>query len=216
MDRPPAVSAGEPRGARLPNGIGAVLLAAGGGHRFGRPGEKLLAQLRGRPVVAWALEAVLAAGLETVVVVEGAVRLEDLVSELSQGKAAVVHNGSWASGQMSSLRAGLDWCAERGLLAAVVGLGDQPLVGAAAWRRVAEATATPIATATFDGRRRPPVRLDRSAWPLLPVTGDEGARALMRRHPELVAEVPCDGDPVDIDTPDDLAAAEEAAAGRTR
>jgi molybdenum cofactor cytidylyltransferase len=44
-------------------------------------------------------------------------------------------------------------------------------------------------------------------WPLLPTDGDEGARSLLRSHPEWVCHVPCIGslDTVaDIDTPEDL------------
>jgi CTP:molybdopterin cytidylyltransferase MocA len=40
--------------------------------------------------------------------------------------------------------------------------------------------------------------------------GDVGARGWLRAHPEQVVEVACDGsgDPIDIDTPNDLIALE--------
>ena len=61
-----------------------------------------------------------------------------------------------------------------------------------------------LAVATFAGRRRPPTRIGRSLWGQLPQAGDQGARDLLADRPDLVVEVPCPGDPADVDTMEDL------------
>lgn len=194
-------------GAEREGDCAAVVLAAGAGSRFGAPTHKLVAPFRGRPLVAWAVASALEAAIGPVVVVTGAVDVGEELGELARSVELVTH-GRWSEGVGSSLTRALAWCSERGLVAAVVGLGDQPLVPASAWRAVAAARGAPIVTATYEGRRRPPVRLDRTVWPLVADHVDEGARELMRRRPDLVAEVACDGDPADIDTLEDLRRAE--------
>lgn len=182
--------------------MAAVILAAGAGSRFNRndpetaPGAKLLHALRGRPLVAWAIAPALVAGLDEVVVVDGAADLGDVVPE----GVTLLHNERWSLGQATSLRVALHWCTHRGHQAAVIGLGDTPGLTPEAWRTVATTPGGPVVFATYGGRRGHPVRLDASVWPLLPTTGDEGARALASDRPELVREVPCVGAPADIDT----------------
>jgi molybdenum cofactor cytidylyltransferase len=174
-----------------------VLLAAGSGSRFAGAEHKLLISVRGRPLYRWALEHALAAGLDELIVVTGAAVL-DLPPSVT-----VAHNDRWAEGQAGSVHVGLAAAEANGHEAAVIGLADQPGVPTEAWRRVAAAM-VPIAVAVYAGRRANPVRLHREVWRLLPTEGDEGARTLMRLRPELVTEVPCPGDPADIDTVEDL------------
>ena len=180
--------------------VAVVLLCAGEGSRFGGGRHKLLAPARGRPLVSWAVAPALEAGLDEVVVVTGAVDLSGVLPD----EVTVLGNELWKEGQSSSLRVAVDWCARRGHEAVVVGLGDQPGLTVAAWRALAAPSPTPIAVATYGGVRGHPVRLEASVWPLLPVSGDEGARRLLRGRPELVTEVPCEGDPRDIDSTEDL------------
>jgi CTP:molybdopterin cytidylyltransferase MocA len=176
-----------------------VILAAGAGSRFAGPTHKLLAPLRGRPVLAWAVAAPLEAGLP-VLVVAGAVDVTDV---LSGSGAEVIQNPAWSEGQATSLGAAVGVALARDHPAIVVGLGDQPLLTPSSWAAVARSPA-PIAVATYGGRRGQPVRLAAEVWGDLPTTGDEGARRLLAGPSHVVVEVACGGDPADIDTQEDL------------
>lgn len=184
----------------------AILLAAGSGSRFG--GGKLLAPYRGRSLIEASLANLAEAPVnETVVVVgDDAGRLRPVCEPYG---VRIVENPDWERGQSTSVRAGLLALGPE-VRAAVVSLADQPLVGPGAVERLVSAFegGAEVAVATYGGKRRNPVLFSRSVWPLLEaeLAGDEGARAVLRRHPDLVVEVPCDGvgHPADVDTAEDL------------
>jgi molybdenum cofactor cytidylyltransferase len=186
--------------------VAAAVLAAGRGSRLGGDASKPLLDRRGRPLVAWALDAARASGLEPVAVVVGYRGDEVRAAVGAHGDRAVevIENPEWAEGIASSLRAVLTSLTPRSEVDAVcVGLADQPLVGAEAYRRIAT-TDGELVIPTYDGQPGNPVKLARSLWPeALALRGDVGARALAR---ERAVRIDCTdtGSAADVDTLEDL------------
>ena len=189
--------------------IAVIVLAAGASTRMGR--QKLTLPLAdGRPLVRAAVEQVLAADLDDVVVVLGR-EAEAVASALRGLPIRTVVNPRYAEGQSTSLRAGLDALAQ-GTEAAVVALGDQPLPDPRLLRQLVEAFRTsglPIVAPLYrDGRGNPVLFASSVFDELRRVEGDRGGRPAIARDPARVAEVPVDAPmPADIDTPDDYEAA---------
>jgi molybdenum cofactor cytidylyltransferase len=185
-----------------------VVLAAGRGVRFGGDTPKPLLELGGHTLVSRALDAALGSGLEPVVVVVS----DDRVARTLPAEVRVARNDAPEAGISSSLHAALRALeADTDVDGAVIGLADQPLVGAAAYARVAGVfdDGARLAVATYGGVRGNPVLVGREHWAeALELTGDDGARILLRLHGAV--EVPCDetGEATDVDTPEDLAALE--------
>jgi nicotine blue oxidoreductase len=190
-----------------------LLLAAGSGSRFGRP--KALVSFRGELLVQRGVRLLRAGGCDPVVVVLGA-QAEEVMA--TAGLPDSVLALDWETGMGASLRAGLasleGRAAADAAVSVVIALADQPLVGAESVVRLREAHAAGAvaAVATYDGKPRNPVLLDRSTWAdvAAAAVGDAGARPWLRAHPDLITLVPCDGtgSPFDVDTPDDLATVE--------
>lgn len=188
---------------RAPAGL---LLAAGGGRRYGRP--KALVELHGALLVERALRVLAEGGCSPLVVVLGAAA-DEVLARADLPAAVVVCNTDWESGMASSLRAGLAVLQDTDAAAALVLLVDTPGIGAAAVRRVGAAAGPgAVAVATYAGRPGHPVLLGRDHWPevMRTVTRDTGAREFLAAHPDLVRQIACDdvADNHDVDVPGDL------------
>ena len=189
--------------------VAGLVLAAGGGSRYGSP--KALVRLRGRLLVERAAELLAAGGCDPVVVVLGAAADQVLAAaRLPRTGVRTVVNPDWPTGMGSSLRVGLA-AVPAEAEAVVVTLVDTPGLGPESVRRlVAAGGPDGAAQATYGGRRGHPVLLGRTviAEVAAAATGDRGAGPWLAAHPERVWLVPCDGtgDPRDVDVPDDLAA----------
>src|SRR5262249_20855208 len=188
--------------------IAAVVLAAGRSTRMGGP-NKLLAEIRGRPLVRIVVEEALASLAKPVIVVVGRQRGE--VGE-ALGSLAVqfIHNPDFAQGLGTSLKAGIA-AVPADADGAIVCLADMPQVDASLLNRLTAAfdpdRGALIAMPTVEGRRGNPVLWSRRFFPdLMAIEGDVGARHFIGRYSEAVVEVPLEGKAalVDVDTPEAL------------
>ena len=181
--------------------VAGLVLAAGGGTRFGAS-PKQLADFHGRPLLEWAVRAQCdVAELVRVVVVLGSAA-QAIRDGVEFGRAETVVCPEWESGQAWSLRCGVAALgADPGVSKVVVTLGDAPLVSSEVIRMfVAQ---PPRARAVYGGRPGHPVVLGPAEIAALTsLDGDEGARGLLRGGPEVEVGHLCSGR--DVDTPEDL------------
>jgi molybdenum cofactor cytidylyltransferase len=204
----------QPREGHRPDGnrdVTAIILAAGRSTRMGGP-NKLLAELDGKPLVRIAAEHALASKVHDVIVVVGH-QAEQVEKALNGLKVKFVRNPDFSEGLASSVKAGVAAVAKEAD-GAVICLGDMPMISSQLIDRLIEAFAPDrgglIAVPVSDGRRGNPVLWSRRFFnELMALDGDVGARHLIAKHAEAVAEVPVEGHGafLDIDTPQALEAA---------
>lgn len=185
--------------------VGAVVLAAGGSSRMGQP--KQLLPVAGQPMVRRVVQALDSAGLAQVVVVVGA-RAEAVKQALEDLPVRIVRNRQWAEGMSGSLRVGVE-ALRPDIQAAFVVLADQPGLTPDLFRSLVsryQATNAQIVAPFYGGRRGNPVLFDRVLFAdLRAVEGDQGARAFLALHEDLVERVEVDTLAVllDVDTRQD-------------
>jgi CTP:molybdopterin cytidylyltransferase MocA len=179
-----------------------LVLAAGAGTRFGAQ-TKQLADLRGKPLLQHAVDAMNAA-LERAVVVLGH-DAEAIRATVDFGPAEVVVCEDWARGQGFSLRAGAAALAGADVVA--ITLGDQPLITPAViTAAIAELGDFDAVRAVYDGRPGHPVVLGRAVLAAVgELEGDAGARELLARFRVRRWEAGHLASATDIDTQDELA-----------
>ncbi len=155
-----------------------AILAAGRGERFG--GGKLMADLGGRPLLTWAVEAALGSGLGRVLVVLGqeAKALAALLP--ADPRLEVLLNPRHQEGMGTSLALAAARASEAGAAALAVLLGDMPLASPFVLAAVAlAAVESPagLAAASAEGRRGHPVAFGVRHFPaLVRLSGDQGGR----------------------------------------
>jgi len=197
---------------RQPDGvdIAGVLLAAGMSSRMGNS-NKLLVEIDGMPMVRHAAQAMLAGGIEDLVVVTGH-QARSIEAALSGLSLRFAHNPDFADGQSCSVAAGIA-AMPASASGALIGLGDMPYLSADLVAEMVQDHArlgdhnTRISFPVYEGRRGNPILWGSGFFKALQdLTGDIGGREILAAYPAAVNSITWWDDSIhrDIDNPDDM------------
>ena len=208
LPRAKAVATSRPEPKRP--AVAALVLAAGQSTRMAPYNKLLVADRGGKPMVARVVDNVLSSGARPVFVVTGH-RGEDIRAALGRRPVTFVDAPDHAQGLSASLKSGIAALPPE-VAGVLVCLGDMPLVTGRMLDRLVEAwdpdEGRGIVVPVHQGRVGNPILWSRAFFPeILDLTGDTGARALLKRHEEQMAEVDIGDDAVlrDFDTVESLA-----------
>ena len=206
----PRTKAVAPTQAPKQRTVAAVVLAAGKSTRMAPYNKLLVADRAGKTMITRVIDNLLSSAARPIIVVTGH-RAEEIRAALAGRPVTFVHAPEYESGLSASLKVGIS-AVPAASSAAIVCLGDMPLVTG---RIIDGLTAAydadegrTIVVPTHQGKPGNPVLWDRRYFPeILALSGDSGARMLVGRHMEHVAEVEIGEDSVlrDFDTVESLA-----------
>jgi molybdenum cofactor cytidylyltransferase len=182
-----------PRAQRrtAPPQIAALILAAGLSSRMAPANKLLLPDATGTSMVARVADAALASRAHPVMAVLGH-QAEAVTAALGSRALNLTHAENYRDGLSASLRAGLAALPDT-VDAVIVCLADMPLVTPAQINDLIDAydpdEGRLIVVPTHQGKRGNPVLWDRRFFAeMSALSGDTGARGLLLRHAEHVAE----------------------------
>ncbi len=203
VEKPTAPAPRRPR-------VAALILAGGLSSRM-QGGNKLLAELDGKPILRHVVEHVLASPADPVLVVTGH-RADEVRAAAGPGRQDFVYNPDFAVGLSTSLVAGIN-ALPPDLDGVLVCLGDMPDVSPLVLDKLISAfnpvEGRAICLPVVGSKRGNPVLWGSQFFNQLKVLrGDSGARKLLAELADWVCEVACDEQGVlnDIDTAEALAA----------
>ena len=191
--------------------VAGMVVAGGRSTRFG--GEKAVAELRGQPLLVWAVRRLQRACRDVAVNARLGTETESLA--MREGLAVLHDAPGDPDGPLAGVKAGLAWAASRGARSLAVSPCDAPLLPEDLFVRLIEAAGEGAAMAVTDEGRQPlcavwPI----SALPFLTEALKDGAHPPTWRTLEALGAVPVRFDPpgafANINTREDL----EAAAAR--
>ena len=188
--------------------VAAIVLAAGTSERFAG-GNKLLVPFRETTVLGQTIQNIISAGIETITVISG--YDSEAVSGLATGAGVnVLENRDFKQGMATSIALGITGL-EDDVASALIVLGDMPLVRPKTIQVLCQALDRgqdkKIVVPVMQQKWGNPVLWHQDFFPMLAnLSGDRGAKQIIRSHPEAVLELAVDdpGIHMDLDTREDM------------
>jgi molybdenum cofactor cytidylyltransferase len=181
----------------------AVVPAAGKGERFG--GNKLLARIKGEPLINWTLWSLLDGGVERIVVVTAPSTDLSSVPLMKDPRVRFVVNPDPSPGMLSSVQVGI--AAAEGGDPILILPGDMPFVASSTVTAVTVACIRhdQVVVPTFDQRRGHPIAVPAMARDvILSAPASATLKAALAAAPRLELPVGDLGILRDVDLPEDL------------
>lgn len=191
------------------NSTGIIILAAGSSSRFGS--IKQLLFYKGKSLLEHVCDEALNARLYPVVVIVGA-NADMLIKVFHPPGIEIVNNEKWQEGMGSGIFAGVSKIFSMNIAVEniIIAVCDQPFVSSKLFQRLIEKkskTGKGIVASAYAGTKGTPVLFNRKyCKDLLALTGEEGAKKILKLYDDDVAVVDFPQGEIDIDTPANYAA----------
>ena len=181
-----------------------LIPAAGVSQRLGQP--KQLLQYRGKTLIQHAVDSAYSINPREIIVVTGA-NAEAVKDATQTVPVCWIHNPDWSAGMGGSIATGATGISPESTGVMIL-LCDQWRLQTSDLRGLAEKWQSDperIVCAEADGQLMPPVIFPASCFnDLQALNGDNGARSILKNHPDLLTAVPSKNAAYDMDTPSQL------------
>ena len=188
------------------NNTGIIILAAGSSSRFGN--TKQLLHFKGKTLLKHTIEEATETGAQPVVVVTGA-NADEISKEITNEKVEIVFNKNWEQGMASGIVMGLKNAIilNKELENIIITVCDQPFVSSSLFQQLFqkqnESAKHIVASAYADTIGTPALFTIKYFVALMGLTGDQGAKGLLKKHSKDLATVDFPDGYIDIDTQED-------------
>ena len=183
--------------------IAAIILAAGASTRMGQP--KQLLPYKRRTLLSHVINCVIASSCRIVIVILGA-NSDKIEPQIAQFPIIIVKNSDWNKGISSSIGCGVNYIQEKKLnINGVIFLTcDQPFISTKIIDQLIEAnnlTNQSIIATHYEKTLGIPVLFSSSFFSeLIELRGDNGAKKIINKYPELVKKIDFTQGKIDLDT----------------